>query len=406
MLPSWDIGINAMMLRPMNQKNLCLQTAIIVTLFLCPCVAQEINAQQLIPFEQNEKWGFINTKGDVMINPRFDEVRPFSEGLALVRDVDLKYGFIDATGKVVIELQYRCAFGFSEGLAPVAKDCGGLWEYIDHKGNIIIPAKFQWAGNFSDGLAEVLVAPDPNAPNIDKSGYIDKTGKIVIEAKFGWAEQFSDGLALVADDKPNSYAVSNPKAFIDKKGNRVTDFFDDAESFSEGLAAVRVNWLWGFINKTGTIVIPPAYDFISTPFSEGYAAVHCNNDKIAFIDRRGKKITECLFSEVGDFSEGLALVAAKKGWGFINTKGKFAIKPQFNYADSFLNGLAKVRLINGNWVYEGYINHQGEYVVKPVKKKRVEEDNNDASNNSFNASGISMNVIRKVGCFSQFFPPR
>ena len=28
------------------------------------------------------------------------------------------------------------------------------------------------------------------------------------------------------------------------------------------------------------------------------------------------------------------------------------------------------------------------------------------SNNSFNASGNSMDVIRKVECFSQFFPPR
>jgi hypothetical protein len=28
------------------------------------------------------------------------------------------------------------------------------------------------------------------------------------------------------------------------------------------------------------------------------------------------------------------------------------------------------------------------------------------SNNSFNASGISMDVIRKIGCFSQYFPPR
>ena len=268
-----------------------------------------------------------------------------------------------------------------------SKEPPGTWGYIDHKGNTVIPAKFAWAGSFSDGMAKVLIAPDPGAPNIDKSGYIDKTGNIVIEAKYGWAEQFSDGLALVADDKLDSNEYFNRKAFIDKKGDRVTDYFDSAESFSEGLAAVRVNWLWGFIDKTGTMVIPPTYDLVVRPFSEGYAAINCENDKIALINKKGKKLTECSFEEVWEFSEGLAAVqTTDKGWGFIDTKGRFSIKPQFAYADSFLNGLAKVRIIKDSWIYEGYINHQGEYVRKPVKKKKVGDKSDNASNNSFNRS--------------------
>ena len=92
----------------------------IITLFLILCVAQEAKAQALIPFEQNEKWGFINAKGEVVIKPQFDKVQPFSEGLALIK-VDLKNGFIDATGKFVIEPQYYNAFSFSEGVAAVSR---------------------------------------------------------------------------------------------------------------------------------------------------------------------------------------------------------------------------------------------------------------------------------------------
>ena len=33
----------------------------------------------------------------------------------------------------------------------------------------------------------------------------------------------------------------------------------------------------------------------------------------------------------------------------------------------------KVEIIKGQWIYEGHINHQGIYVVKPAKKKRLEK---------------------------------
>src|SRR4051812_30606173 len=37
---------------------------------------------------------------------------------------------------------------------------------------------------------------------------------------------------------------------------------------------------------------------------------------------------------------------------------------------------------------------------------RLNDFNDGRPNNSFNASGNSLDVIRKVGGFSQFFPPR
>lgn len=346
---------------------------VLIVLFVAPCFAQKANTK-LIPFEKNEKWGFINPKGEIVIKPQFDEVSPFSEGLARV-EVDLKHGFIDTTGKFIIEPQYYIARSFAEGLAAVSIESPGTWGYIDHKGKFVIPAKLKWAGDFCEGIAEVLAIADPAVPNILKSGYIDKSGDLIVEAKYGWAEPFSDGLALIADNKPDSNEYFNRKAFIDKNGDRVTDFFADAESFSEGLAAVKFDSFWGFIDKKGTIVIPPTYDFVLRPFTEGYAAVNCLNDKAAIINKTGKAITECIFEEVWGFSEGLASVqASDKKYGFINTKGKFVIKPQFDFADSFLYGLAKVRVVKEGWIYEGYINRLGSYILKPTKKKRVGED--------------------------------
>lgn len=52
---------------------------------------------------------------------QFDELYPFSEGMAAVRK-DGKFGFINLKGELVIPCQYLCAGPFKEGLACVVKD--------------------------------------------------------------------------------------------------------------------------------------------------------------------------------------------------------------------------------------------------------------------------------------------
>ena len=49
-----------------------------------------------------KKYGFIDKNGKVVIEPQFDNVSAFSEGLAKV-EKDGKWGFIHKSGKVVIE---------------------------------------------------------------------------------------------------------------------------------------------------------------------------------------------------------------------------------------------------------------------------------------------------------------
>ena len=71
----------------------------------------------------------------------------------------------------------------------------------------------------------------------DKYGFIDKQGKFVIDPKFDFADSFSDGLAAVriGDEE------SGKQSYIDSRGKIViTPQFDQISAFSDGLAAVRV----------------------------------------------------------------------------------------------------------------------------------------------------------------------
>jgi hypothetical protein len=110
--------------------------------------------------------------------------------------VDEKYGFIDTGGLVVVEPQYVDASNFSEGLAPVLPGEEGLWGYVDQTGTMVIEPQFFGAGSFAEGLAPV------QWEELGDWGYIDQTGAFYIEPQFYYATPYSHGRAAVrAEDQ-------------------------------------------------------------------------------------------------------------------------------------------------------------------------------------------------------------
>lgn len=68
--------------------------------------------------------------------------------------------------------------------------------------------------------------------------------------------------ALAAEEKTSTVTVTT----------LVAPTYEDAKGFSEGLAAVKKNGKWGFIDETGKVVIDFKYDYAGS-FDEGYAVV-------------------------------------------------------------------------------------------------------------------------------------
>lgn len=99
-----------------------------------------------------ERWGFVDTRGNTLIHPQFDEARNFAEGLAAVR-IGAKWGFIDTNGEVRVSPLYEACGDFSEGLAAVR--WYGRWGYVDREGAFVVMPRFQEAGPFRQGFADV-----------------------------------------------------------------------------------------------------------------------------------------------------------------------------------------------------------------------------------------------------------
>ena len=102
--------------------------------------------------------------------------------------------------------------------------------------------------------------------------------------KYDWKDTYHEGLAIVK--------LNNKYGFIDKTGKEVIPIkYDNAWSFSEGLASVKLNNKYGFIDKTGKEVIPIKYDD-AWGFSEGLAFVELNG-KLFYINKRGECVKDC-----------------------------------------------------------------------------------------------------------------
>lgn len=89
---------------------------------------------------KNKKWGAYDEDGNLVIEPQFDNLWHFYEGVANF-SLNEKYGFVSKIGEIVIEPKYDYASQFSNGLAYVELD--GKAGFIDKKGKIVIPIIYE-----------------------------------------------------------------------------------------------------------------------------------------------------------------------------------------------------------------------------------------------------------------------
>jgi hypothetical protein len=80
--------------------------------------------------------------------------------------------------------------------------------------------------------------------------------------------------------------------------------YESAFDFSEGLAAVMVDDVWGYVDTSGSFVIEPQYDWAS-PFSESLAYVR-KDDKYGYINHHGDIVIDFKFDFASSFSEEMA----------------------------------------------------------------------------------------------------
>lgn len=138
---------------------------------------------------------------------------------------------------------------------------------------------------------------------------------------------------------------------------------------------VKVNGLYGYIDKAGNIVIPPRYT-VAQEFQEHRAMFGRDWKLYGFLDAAGREIVPMRFVTSGAFSDGLARVTVlrtdaaggeRNAIGFVGPGGQWVIQPdssRFDWADDFHEGLALATSATTG-AKRGFLNRRGQWAIPP-----------------------------------------
>ena len=301
-------------------------------------------AEGLAPVRMGGLWGFVDATGTLAIPARFDDVGGFRAGLSVISMLG-KRGVIDARGTFVLDPRFDLIFAddsvFHDNRVVVEMD--SLMGYANRAGRVAIPPAYDHAYRFSEGLAAVV--------KDGRIGYVDTTGRMVIAPRFDSAEPFEGGLAriMVGElygfiDRTGAY-VASPKyndasdfrgrdfatvrrgqesGTLDRSGNWRPSSFDELLVLDDSLALGRVRGRTGLVRRaTGALIKPFPWEQIGE-FSQGLAAVRNPPGRFGFIDVTGSLVIPPRFDEVDQFRHGLCKVAAGDTLGYVRRTGEWA----------------------------------------------------------------------------------
>ena len=244
--------------------------------------------------KSKDAWGYVDSYGNQKPPITYVSAAPFTKAeMAPVVDQKGECYFIDNTGSRVlaskekyksfgissddiikVELEngkysycdselnklfgeYDDATAFNNGIAAVKED--GQWKIINNEGNA------KSSTEYADVVADEknIVFRNDRLFVGDGTGYImiDSSGKQIGNEKYENAHCFADSTYAAVENDGKWF-------FIDKNAKRLSDkTYEDARSYSNGLAAVKISGKWGFVDTDENVVIEQQF-FGAKDFSE------------------------------------------------------------------------------------------------------------------------------------------
>ena len=209
---------------------------------------------------------------------------------------------------------------------------------------------------------------------------------LIISPEYEGSRGFSNGLAAVKKNGKWGYINNMGKM-------TVPPIYIEVRDFHEGKAAVKTDKGWGYINLDNKMIIPDKF-YDARDFSEGVAAVKSSikTDKInddgyegeyyghyndleswRYIKEDGTLAFEGFFRDVSTFHDGVACVFNEKNWYYINKKGSIVYRTKYDnyYPVHYSDGL--IPNIGGDFGDEwGFSDLSGKWIIQPQYRSVTE----------------------------------
>jgi hypothetical protein len=185
--------------------------------------------------------------------------------------------------------------------------------------------------------------------------FYDSNGKQQFyQLKMIYAESFADnGLALIQTEQ--GYG------FINTSGTAVVPtIYSSAYGFDfSNLALVEKDYKWGALGPKGNVIIPVEYDGIQ---SLGAVVAVIKGDAVAFFSNEGKQLTGFDYTGYGRSNYDVVGILSNNGWSFIDKQGNVSPPQFYNDLGQYSEGL--IGILSGDKI--GYVNAKGELKIPPL----------------------------------------
>jgi hypothetical protein len=228
--------------------------------------------------------------------------------------------------------------------------------------------------------AAVTAGPlEPLRPLETAEGWVlvDRKGEVAVRPKVRVDGMEAAGVLDPVTDELIPARIGERWGYVDRSGTLVVPAgYDQVEPFSEGRAAVRRGRHWGFIDEMGVEIVPPHY-LSAGPYREGRAAVTMRSalwPMVGYLDRSGAVAIPATFQSDCPFSEGRARVERRRRkallfldsqWGYIDSAGALVVTPRFRFARDFAEGVAAAQFERDGRALWGYIGRDGRWAIEP-----------------------------------------
>ena len=378
-------------------------------------------------YNYGDEWNFIDKKGKLLSNDRFEFFENFDGNTAIVHVYDnstksLKYGAIDTTGKVVIPLVYATLKKYGKGfIYNQSSSLGAQWfGLIDGRYKVVTKEDYKFLKNFGDSLFVVQIRDK----YLSKANLINLDGKELIPLSYQSFEMHgtsANPILLFYTDYGRSmpgrtYSVKHGLIgkYLCIPNNKYNVFID-----TEGLENFSIMDLDGkpLIDKSFKVKYHFSYRNIGAD-ADQYEKVQRRYpvagavDSTWFFDKKTKKLLAMKYYvlEEDDFSNGMLKVTNnfkfskyssddKTKFGFLDSSFKLAIPIIYTQVYNFREGRARFAKTASDGFSKkvGFIDKSGKEVIKAQYDDATDYKNGYCIAEGGGKTSNSISVLDKAG---------
>jgi len=203
------------------------------------------------------KYGFMNKKGELVIQPIYQNTSQFEEGLAAVQ-LDGKWGIIDTLGNMVIKPQFDDIRSFRGGNTKYAVfQIDEKYGAIDRKGNFVIKPVYDGLYDVSDtDSPEVLLAAClKNDKGQYRWGLINQKEEWLLANEY--QDLYCDNNNVTAKNGDGLYGVFNLKSkknIIPFEYESIYYYYDDGLTLFQKKDSTSGKLYFGYFDKNGKVI--------------------------------------------------------------------------------------------------------------------------------------------------------